>query len=102
MNNVRRRAAEGKPTLTLVEGKWKPALSFEEERQAVLEFATYFVEAIFDGKFKCDRARLAGTQLNLIRDTCEYLYRIEDDRERRERKQDEPEDVPELDTEEVA
>jgi CRISPR-associated protein Csc3 len=102
MNNVRRRAAEGKPTLTLVEGKWKPALSFEEERQAVLEFATYFVEVIFDGKFKCDRARLAGTQLNLIRDTCEYLYRIEDDRERRERKQDEPEDVPELDTEEVA
>ena len=62
----------------------------------------YFVDVIFDGKFKCDRARLAGAQLNLIRDTCEYLYRLEDDKERQERKQDEPEDIPEIDAEEVA
>jgi hypothetical protein len=48
---------------------------------------------------KGDRARLAGTQLNLIRDTCDYLYRLEDDKERRERKQDEPDEVPELEAE---
>ncbi|MEG4586522.1 type I-D CRISPR-associated protein Cas10d/Csc3 [Microcoleus sp. MOSTC5] len=98
MHNVRRRAAEGKPTLTFVDGKWKPALNSEEERQAIYDFAKYFVEVIFDGSLKGDRARLAGTQLNLIRDTCDYLYRLEDDKERRERKQEEPDEVPETET----
>lgn len=102
MNNVRRRAAEGKPTLVLVDGKWKPALNSEEERQAIYDFAKYFVKEIFEESFKSDRARLAGTQLNLIRDTCEYLYRLEDDKERQERKQDEPEDIPEIDAEDAA
>ncbi|MBE9096429.1 type I-D CRISPR-associated protein Cas10d/Csc3 [Tychonema sp. LEGE 07203] len=95
MNNVRRRAAEGKPTLAFVDGKWKPALNSEEERQAIYDFAKYFVEVIFDGSLKGDRARLAGTQLNLIRDTCDYLYRLEDDKERKEKKQDEPDELPE-------
>ena len=99
MNNVRRRAAEGKPRLAFVDGKWKPALNSEEERQAIYDFAKYFVEVIFDGSLKGDRARLAGTQLNLIRDTCDYLYRLEDDKERREQKQEEPEEVPETETE---
>ncbi|MBD0340453.1 MAG: type I-D CRISPR-associated protein Cas10d/Csc3, partial [Microcoleus sp. Co-bin12] len=99
MNNVRRRAAEGKPRLAFVDGKWKPALNSEEERQAIYDFAKYFVEVIFDGSLKGDRARLAGTQLNLIRDTCDYLYRLEDDKERRERKQDEPDEVPETEAE---
>ncbi|MEH1897578.1 MAG: type I-D CRISPR-associated protein Cas10d/Csc3 [Nostoc sp.] len=99
MNNVRRKAAEGKPTLTLVDGKWKPALTSEEERQAVYEFSKYFVKEIFEGSFKSDRARLAGTQLNLIRDTCEYLYRLADDDERKARPQDEPDDIPELELE---
>jgi len=102
MNNVRRRAAEGKPTLVLVDGKWKPALSSEEERQAIYDFAEYFVKEIFEKTFRSDRARLAGTQLNLIRDTCEYLYRLEDDKERQERKQNEPEDIPEIDAEDAA
>jgi CRISPR-associated protein Csc3 len=102
MNNVRRRAAEGKPTLVLVDGKWKPALNSVEERQAIYDFAKYFVKEIFEESFKSDRARLAGTQLNLIRDTCEYLYRLEDDKERQERKQDEPEDIPEIDAEDAA
>ena len=62
------------------EGRWIMSKR-EEERQAVLEFARYFVEDIFDGCFKSDRARLAGRQLNLIRDTCEFLYRLEDDKE---------------------
>ena len=53
----------------------------EEERRAVLEFARYFVEDIFEKSFKGDRARLAGRQINLIRDTCEFLYRLENDKE---------------------
>ena len=81
MTNVRRKAAEGKPTLTFVDGKWRPALNNEQERQAVYEFAKYFVEVIFEGSFKSDRARLAGRQINLIRDTCEFLYRLENDKE---------------------
>lgn len=99
MNNVRRRAAEGKPTLVCIDGKWKPALTSEEERQAIYDFAKYFVEVIFEGSLKGDRARLAGTQLNLIRDTCDYLYRLADDKERKEKKQDEPDELPEIETE---
>ncbi|MEH2007795.1 type I-D CRISPR-associated protein Cas10d/Csc3 [Nostoc sp.] len=99
MNNVRRKAAEGKPTLILVDGKWKAALTSEEERQAVYEFSKYFVKDIFEESFKSDRARLAGTQLNLIRDTCEYLYRLADDEERKARPKDEPDDIPELELE---
>jgi CRISPR-associated protein Csc3 len=60
------------------------------------------VKEIFEKTFRSDRARLAGTQLNLIRDTCEYLYRLEDDKERQERKQNEPEDIPEIDAEDAA
>ncbi|MCU0527494.1 MAG: type I-D CRISPR-associated protein Cas10d/Csc3 [Elainella sp. Prado103] len=62
------------------EGRWVIS-NREEERQAVLEFARYFVKDVFEGAFAGDRARLAGRQLNLIRDTCEFLYRLEDDRE---------------------
>ena len=102
MNNVRRRTAEGKPTLILVDGKWKPALTPEEERQAINEYTKYFVDKIFDEKFKCDRARLAGTQLNLIRDTCEYIYRLEDDKEFQEYKQEQPEEIPEIDDSQAA
>jgi CRISPR-associated protein Csc3 len=102
MNNVRRKAAEGKPTYKLVNGEWKYALSPEEERQAVYEFSRYFVKEIFEGSFKSDRARLAGTQLNLIRDTCEYLYRLADDEERKNLPQAEPEDIPGLDVDDAA
>jgi CRISPR-associated protein Csc3 len=101
MTNVRRRTAEGKPTLTFVEGKWKPALTVEEERQAIYEFAQFFVGNLFQETFKGDRARLAGTQLNLIRDTCDYLYRLEDDQARQATPQPEPEELPELETERV-
>ncbi|MEY3827647.1 MAG: hypothetical protein RLZZ148_2467, partial [Cyanobacteriota bacterium] len=53
----------------------------EKERQEVLAFARYFVTDVFEGAFKGDRARLAGKQLNLLRDTCEFLYRLEQDQE---------------------
>lgn len=101
MTNVRRKTAEGKPTLTLVEGKWKLALSVEEERQAIYDFAQFFVKELFEKTFKGDRARLAGTQLNLIRDTCDYLYRLEDDELRRAIQQPEPEELAEAEVEVV-
>ena len=66
------------------EGRWQMSKR-EEERQAVLEFAKYFVVEVFEKSFTGDRARLAGRQLNLIRDTCEFLYRLEDDKENAEK-----------------
>lgn len=62
------------------EGRWVIS-DREQERQAVLDFARYFVLDVFEGAFAGDRARLAGRQLNLIRDTCEFLYRLEQDRD---------------------
>ena len=58
----------------------------EAERQAILEFARYFVEDVFEQGFAGDRARLSGRQLNLIRDTCELLYRLEQDNDNRDLK----------------
>ena len=66
------------------EGRWIFSKR-EEEREAILDFARYFVVEVFDNTFAGDRARLAGRQLNLIRDTCEFLYRLEDDKENRTR-----------------
>ncbi|WP_242040740.1 type I-D CRISPR-associated protein Cas10d/Csc3 [Coleofasciculus sp. FACHB-1120] len=66
------------------EGRWI-FKKREEEREAILDFARYFVEEVFEKSFAGDRARLAGRQINLIRDTCEFLYRLEDDKENRDR-----------------
>jgi CRISPR-associated protein Csc3 len=66
------------------EGRWIFSKR-EEERQAILEFSRYFVEEVFEKSFASDRARLAGRQINLIRDTCEFLYRLENDKENRAR-----------------
>lgn len=63
------------------EGRWVISIS-EDERRATREFAEYFVKEFFFGALKGDSARLAGTQLNLLRDTCDTLYREIDDRER--------------------
>ena len=68
------------------EGRWVIS-DREKERQLVLNFARYFVNKVFEGAFAGDRARLAGRQLNLIRDTCEFLYRLEQDKENQARKQ---------------
>ncbi|MEM7769828.1 MAG: type I-D CRISPR-associated protein Cas10d/Csc3 [Cyanobacteria bacterium P01_A01_bin.37] len=62
------------------EGRWVVS-DREKERQLVLDFARYFVVDVFENAFAGDRARLAGRQLNLIRDTCEFLYRLEQDKE---------------------
>jgi CRISPR-associated protein Csc3 len=69
------------------EGRWM-IKEREQERQAVLDFARYFVIDVFEGAFKGDRARLAGRQINLIRDTCEFLYRLEQDKENQQTKAD--------------
>ncbi len=70
------------------EGRWIFKNSErDQEREAILDFSRYFVIEVFEGTFKGDRARLAGRQLNLIRDTCEFLYRLEDDKERRKKKE---------------
>jgi CRISPR-associated protein Csc3 len=67
------------------EGRWI-LKDREEERQKILGFANYFVKDVFVETFKGDRARLAGRQINLIRDTCEFLYRLAQDKENQERK----------------
>jgi len=82
------------------EGRWVIARN-DEENEAILEFARYFVVEVFEKSFAGDRARLAGRQINLIRDTCEFLYRLEDDKERQERqerKQEESEEISEIET----
>jgi CRISPR-associated protein Csc3 len=75
------------------EGRWVIS-NREEERQAVLNFARYFVVEVFEKAFSGDRARLAGRQLNLLRDTCEFLYRLADDKENqaRDKKKEEDDD----------
>jgi CRISPR-associated protein Csc3 len=76
MDRVRGSRAEG----------YAPIRDREEERQAILDFAQYFVVDVFKKAFMGDRARLAGRQLNLLRDTCEFLYRLAQDIENRELK----------------
>lgn len=66
------------------EGRWVIAHR-DEEREAILNFAQHFVVEIFEKSFAGDRARLAGRQLNLIKDTCEFLYRLENDKERHDK-----------------
>jgi len=73
------------------EGRWVLSKR-EQERQAVLDFARYFVVEVFEKSFAGDRARLAGRQLNLIRDTCEFLYRLEDDKENKDKDKQQPAD----------
>ncbi len=65
---------------------YSPMKGAEERRLAVREFAEYFVNDLFIGALKGDAARLAGTQLNLLRDTCNTLYREMADRERTEKR----------------
>lgn len=66
------------------EGRWVMS-NREQERQAVVDFSRYFVQEVFEKSFAGDRARLAGRQINLIRDTCEFLYRLADDKENAEK-----------------
>ncbi|HEY9811211.1 MAG TPA: type I-D CRISPR-associated protein Cas10d/Csc3 [Halomicronema sp.] len=71
MDRVRASRAEGYAVM----------INREEEREAILDFARYFVVDVFEKAFAGDRARLAGRQLNLYKDTCEFLYRLENDKD---------------------
>ena len=75
------------------EGRWVMS-NREQERQAVVDFSRYFVQEVFEKSFAGDRARLAGRQINLIKNTCEFLYRLADDKENAE-KDTEKDDVTE-------
>ncbi|MBD2344237.1 type I-D CRISPR-associated protein Cas10d/Csc3 [Anabaena subtropica] len=66
------------------EGRWV-IVHRDEEREAILDFSRHFVVEVFEKAFAGDRARLAGRQLNLIKDTCEFLYRLENDKERHDK-----------------
>ncbi len=69
------------------EGRWIfSGKERDKEREKIIEFSTYFVKDVFQNAFGGDRARLAGRQLNIIRDTCEFLYRLEEDKEYQKRK----------------
>jgi CRISPR-associated protein Csc3 len=83
MDRVHSKTAEGRPVVRDSSGKHYDR---EQERKKVYEFAQYFVLEVFTKGFKGDRARLAGKQMNLIRDTCEFLYRLAQDQENQDRK----------------
>ncbi|MGL4504018.1 MAG: type I-D CRISPR-associated protein Cas10d/Csc3, partial [Planktothrix sp.] len=85
MDQVHRSTAEGRWVLK----------NREHERQAILKFAEYFVVEVFEKSFGGDRARLAGKQLNLIRDTCEFLYRLANDQENKDSSSKSPENLEE-------
>jgi CRISPR-associated protein Csc3 len=81
------------------EGRWVLA-ERDKEREKILEFAYYFVTEVFEKAFEGDRARLAGRQLNIIRDTCEFLYRLENDKERHRKQQESNGDLQQTSDEE--
>jgi CRISPR-associated protein Csc3 len=49
--------------------------TIEEQDAAIAEFARYFVEDLYYGAFRGDKASLRGKQLNLIKNACEVIYR---------------------------
>lgn len=52
--------------------------TIEEQDAAIAEFARYFVDDLYYGAFRGDKASLRGKQLNLIKNACEVLYRTAD------------------------
>jgi CRISPR-associated protein Csc3 len=81
MVRVRANRGEGKPRLTFIDGSWTRALTPEQERQKVYEFAEYFVKELFIKDYSGDRAHLVGRELEMLRKNCEFLYRRADDQE---------------------
>lgn len=71
----------------LAQGRWMIS-DLEQERQAILDFARYFIVEVFEKSFNGDLARLAGKQLGFLEDTCELLYRLEQDKENASAKSD--------------
>lgn len=61
-------------------GKWVIS-DLAQERQAILQFATYLVKDVFYGSFNGDLGRFSGKQRGYLEDTCEFLYRTAQDSE---------------------
>ncbi len=78
MDRIHSSGAEGYPVFKRNER--------DQERESILEFARYFVHEVFEKSFASDRGRLAGRQLNLLRDACEFIYRLEQDKENKKDK----------------
>ncbi|KYC39370.1 type I-D CRISPR-associated protein Cas10d/Csc3 [Scytonema hofmannii PCC 7110] len=76
------------------EGRWMISKK-EEELHAIRDFAEYFVVKVFNESFVGDRARLQGRQMNYIRNTCEYLYRLSNYEERPAKGEDVTDDLDE-------
>lgn len=56
----------------------------EQERQAILEFANYLVNNVFYAQFGGEIGRFSGRQRGYLEDTCEFLYRVEQDKQNAE------------------
>lgn len=61
-------------------GRWVIS-DLAHERQAILEFSTYLVNEVFYKSFNGDLGRFGGKQRGYLEDTCELLYRLEQDKE---------------------
>lgn len=60
------------------QGRW--VISQEsKEIEAIEEFSRYLVVEVFEKGFNSDLARLSGKQLGYLEDTCEFLYRRQED-----------------------
>lgn len=59
---------------------------YAQEHQAILDFSQYVVKDIFYGSFNGDVGRFAGRQRGYLEDACEFLYRLEEDKEKTDAK----------------
>lgn len=67
------------------DGHFAPGSDGPSREAAIADFARYFVEAIFLGALRGDKAALRGKQLNLLKNACEVIYVDATEQERRER-----------------
>jgi len=68
--------------LRTAEGYW--VTSGQEERNLIREFSRFIVDEFFREGVNSDRARLVGQKYRLIVNTCEFLYRIKHDEEKKQ------------------
>ena len=74
------------------DGMFPPGSSRESREETMQRFAEYFVGTIFYDTFRGDMAALRGRQLNIIKNTCEVLYRDAAARSRQEAEKTAPEE----------
>lgn len=79
----------------LADGRFPKGVSGPEREQAMRQFCEKFVNDVFIGVFNQDVAALRGKQLNLLRSSCEVLYRNAQQQEWAERGQPVDDDIDE-------